>query len=211
MRHRNSRKQLSRSTSHRKALRQNMARALFQHGAIRTTEVKAKQLRGFVEKLITTAKKGTLHARRLVVKELGDRLMFDDEGDPMDQTVVQKLFDEVAPRYADRPGGYTRIIRISDTRIGDAGRQVILQLVEEEAAEGDSGGTSRRKARAAKRHEAAEAAEAIEGSDSATATAVADEEAEEESAEAPEAEADAEASADEEASDNEESNEDEKE
>lgn len=200
MRHRNSRKQLSRTTSHRKALRQNMARALFQHGAIRTTEVKAKQLRGFVEKLITTAKKGTLHARRLVVKELGDRLMFDDEGEPMDQTVVQKLFDEVAPRYADRPGGYTRIIRISDTRIGDAGRQVILQLVEEEAAEGDSGGTSRRKARAAKRHEAAEA---IEGSDSATATAVADEEAEEEYAEAPDAEASADEETDEKADEDE--------
>ncbi len=200
MRHRNSRKQLSRSTSHRKALRQNQARALFQHGAIRTTEVKAKQLRGFVEKLITTAKKGTLHARRLVVKELGDRLMFDDEGEPMEQTVVQKLFDEVAPRYADRPGGYTRIIRISDTRIGDAGRQVILQLVEEEAAEGDAGGTSRRKARAAKRHEAAES---IEGSDSATATAVADEEAEQDSPEASEVDADAEASDDEESSEEE--------
>ncbi len=158
MRHRRDGKKLSRTTSHRKALWRNMAASLFQHGAIRTTEAKAKQLRRFVEKLITTAKKDTLHARRQVIKALNDREMFDDSGESTDQTVVQKLFSEIAPRYANRPGGYTRIIHLAERRIGDAGRQVVLQLVEEEAVEGDSsGGGSRRKARAAKRHDAAAA------------------------------------------------------
>lgn len=107
-----------------------MAASLIQHGAIRTTEPKAKELRRFVEKLITTAKKGTLHARRLVLAQINDRAMADDNGDFLDKTVVQKLFDEVAPKYADRHGGYTRIIRLSERRIGDAGTQVILQLVD---------------------------------------------------------------------------------
>ena len=161
MRHRVSGKKLNRTTSHRKALWRNMAVALFQHGAIRTTETKAKELRRFVEKIITTARKGTLHARRMVLAELGrDRRMYDDEGEQQDQTVVQKLFDEIAPRYAERPGGYTRIIRLAERRIGDAGKQVILQLVEEGAGAGrDEGqGQSRRRRRAAKRHEAAGAA-----------------------------------------------------
>ncbi|MCE5327853.1 MAG: 50S ribosomal protein L17 [Planctomycetaceae bacterium] len=131
MRHRVSGRQLSRNSAHRKALRRNMAASLLQHETIRTTEQKAKELRRFVEKLITTAKKGTLHARRLIIAELGhDRAMFNVEEEMEDKTVVQKLFDELAPRYAQRPGGYTRIIRISDHRIGDNGTQVILQLVE---------------------------------------------------------------------------------
>ena len=156
MRHRVSGKQLSRSTSHRKALRRNMAASLIQHGAIRTTQAKAKELRRFVEKLITTAKVGTLHARRQVIARLRDRLMADDKGDLLDKTVVQKLFDEVAPRYANRAGGYTRIIHVSDRRIGDAGRQVLLQLVEEKPSKAEeSRKSSRRRRRAAKRHQAA--------------------------------------------------------
>jgi large subunit ribosomal protein L17 len=107
-----------------------MALSLFQHGAIRTTETKAKELRSFVEKLITTARRNTLHARRLVLAELGDRAMADDDGELLDQSVVQKLFSEIAPRYIDRPGGYTRIIHLNERRIGDGGKQVILQLVE---------------------------------------------------------------------------------
>jgi len=156
MRHRTAGKQLSRTTSHRKALRRNMAASLIQHGAIRTTEAKAKELRCFVEKIITIARQGTLHARRRVISELGDRAMTDSEGAFLDKTVVQKLFDEVAPAYADRPGGYTRIVRVDERRIGDAGSQVILQLVGQ-AGEEESGPskTSRRKRRAAKRHEAA--------------------------------------------------------
>jgi len=108
-----------------------MAASLIQHGAIRTTATKAKELRGFVERLITIARRNTLHARRQVIAALQDRYMTDDEGEFLDQTVVQKLFSEVAPKYASRPGGYTRIIHLSDRRIGDAGRQVLLQLVEE--------------------------------------------------------------------------------
>jgi large subunit ribosomal protein L17 len=142
-----------------------MAGSLIENGTIRTTEVKAKELRRFVEKLITTAKKGTLAARRQVIRELQDRAMaerdedgqivFDKHGLAVlqDQSVVQKLFNEIAPRYADRDGGYTRIIRIADRRIGDAGQQVILQLIEEdveESTEGKKGG--RRRKRAERRH-----------------------------------------------------------
>ncbi|MFB3893377.1 MAG: 50S ribosomal protein L17 [Phycisphaerae bacterium] len=158
MRHRVFGKQLSRNTAHRKALRRNMAASLIEHGAIRTTVVKAKELRPFVERLITTARRGTLHARRQVISMLRDRGMVDKEGDWLDKSVVQKLMDEVAPRYADRPGGYTRIIRLSERRIGDAGEQCLLQLVEEKpASAGDQvpASGSRRRRRAAKRHEAA--------------------------------------------------------
>ncbi len=137
MRHRISRKHLGRTGSHRKALRRNMGVSLIQHETIRTTEAKAKDLRRFVEKLITTAKKGTLHARRQVIAAIGDRDMVNDEAESADKTIVQKLFDEIAPRYADRPGGYTRIIRLADRRIGDSGRQVLLQLVEETPVSGD--------------------------------------------------------------------------
>jgi len=159
MRHRVSGKRLSRTASHRRALRRNMAASLFQHGAIRTTEAKAKELRRFVERLITTARKGTLHARRQVIALLQDRRMADDDGEIDSRTVVEKLFSEIAPTYQDRPGGYTRIIRLSDRRIGDAGVQVILQLVEESAAKADQAeGLSRRKRRAAKRRQAAQQA-----------------------------------------------------
>jgi large subunit ribosomal protein L17 len=152
MRHRVANKHLGRTPSHRKAMRRNMAASLFEHGAIRTTEAKAKDLRRFVEKLITTARKGTLHARRRVIAELQDRWAYDREGNDTEQTIVQKLFSEIAPRYASRPGGYTRIVRLPDRRIGDAGRQVVLQLVEEQAAGAqDATGGSRRRARAEKR------------------------------------------------------------
>ena len=167
MRHRVSRKHLGRTASHRKAMRRNLAAALIQHGAIRTTEAKAKHVRRFVEKLITTARKDTLHARRLVLGRLRDRdmLTWDEKAKDYvtdEQTLVQKLFNEIAPRYAGRPGGYTRIIRVSERRIGDAAGQVILQLVEETpaAAAGAGQGGSRRQARAAKRRQAATAAPA---------------------------------------------------
>ncbi|MBN1942270.1 MAG: 50S ribosomal protein L17 [Phycisphaerae bacterium] len=174
MRHRVAGKQLSRTTSHRRALRRNQAASLFQHGAIRTTEVKAKELRRFVEKLITIAREGTLHARRRVLAQLRDRDAYawdETEKDylPEDKTIVQKLFDDIAPRYADRPGGYTRIIRLSDRRIGDAGVQVILQLVEEGGEGGSKTTTGRRKHRAAKRHAAAKkSAEASANDDAET-------------------------------------------
>ncbi len=160
MRHRIMGKQLSRTTSHRKAMRRNMAQSLFEHGTIRTTDVKAKELRRFAERMITFARQGTLHARRRVISLLGDRDLVDADGVPTGQTIVQKLFDEVAPRYAERPGGYTRIIRLSEHRIGDAGKQVLLQLVEEFAGQEGSAGSAggRRRQQAAKRREAVEAA-----------------------------------------------------
>ena len=153
-----------------------MAMSLFQHGTIRTTEVKAKELRRFVERLITTARRGTLHARRRVISLLSDRAMIDDEGELLEQSVVQKLMGEIAPRYANRPGGYTRIIRLSDRRIGDGGSQVLLQLIEEsQTSAGESAsGESRRRRRAAKRRQAAEAAQqaapAADGQDQAGQT-----------------------------------------
>ena len=159
MRHRMSGKQLSRNTAHRRALRRNQAASLFQHGAIKTTQTKAKELRPFVERLITIARRNTLAARRQVISLLRDRDMVDNEGKLDDQSVVQKLFSDVAPKYANRPGGYTRIIRLSDRRIGDGGVQVILQLVEEsKAAAAASPAESRRRRRAAKKLSAAEAA-----------------------------------------------------
>ncbi len=160
MRHCIAGKQLSRTTSHRRALRRNLAASLIQHGTIRTTQAKAKEVRRFVEKLVTIARQGTLHARRRVIALLQDRDMHHwDEAEKdfvsEDKTVVQKLFDEIAPRYADRPGGYTRIIRLSERRIGDAGVQVLLQLVEEAPVEAGKRSAGRRKHRAAKRHAAA--------------------------------------------------------
>jgi len=176
MRHRMSGKRLGRTSSHRKAMRRNQAASLFEHGAIRTTEAKAKELRRFVEKLITVARQGTLHARRQVLSELGrDRPMFGPDGNQAEQTVVQKLFDEIAPRYEDRPGGYTRIIRLAERRIGDAGQQVILQLVEETStSRGEPEAPSRRKRRAVKRHAAAADAVSDRPAGDATASEAAD-------------------------------------
>jgi len=138
-------------------MRRNMAASLFEHGAVKTTITKAKELRPFVERLITIAREGTLHARRRVIALLGDRAMADKEnpGELADQTVVQLLFSDVAPRYVDRPGGYTRIIRLPERRIGDGSQQVLLQLVEETSAtasdDEETATISRRKRRAGQR------------------------------------------------------------
>lgn len=141
-------------------MRRNMAASLIEYGVVRTTEPKAKELRPFVERLITLAKKDTLHARRRVITLLQDRPMIDADGEFKEhETVVRKLFNEIAPRYADRPGGYTRIIRLAERRIGDAAGQVVLQLVEERPpARQGTPGSSRRRKRAAKRREALRAA-----------------------------------------------------
>jgi large subunit ribosomal protein L17 len=170
-------------------MRRNMAAALIQHGSIRTTEAKAKHVRRFVEKLITLAKKGSLHARRKVVARLQDRDIYTydektDDYDREDQTVVQKLFDVIAPRYAGRPGGYTRIIHLAERRIGDAGKQVILQLIEDEPSRAGTGGDGRRSVRAAKRLEAASGIKEI--TEEPTAEEEAPETTEDPQAEAPE-------------------------
>jgi large subunit ribosomal protein L17 len=137
MRHKIVGRRLSRSPSHRQALLRHLAQSLIEHGQIRTTLPKAKELVKFVEPLITLAKKGVansekmLHARRLVVARLHDRLMADprDTDVLLDDTVIQKLFKEVAPKMADRNGGYTRIVKTAQWRIGDGGDIAIVQLI----------------------------------------------------------------------------------
>src|ERR671925_756513 len=125
MRHNLAHRKLGRVTEHRLALLRNQAQALLRHEHIETTLPKAKELRPFVERLITIAKRGVasgdangkaLHARRLVASEI------------VDKAVVSKLFDEVAPRFAERPGGYTRILRVGFRR-GDAAEVAQVELV----------------------------------------------------------------------------------
>jgi large subunit ribosomal protein L17 len=133
MRHRVVGRRLSVTPSHRKAILRNLAQSLIEHGQIKTTLPKAKELVRFVEPLITLAKKNTLHARRLVIARLRDRFMVESakEQDTLaEDTVVQKLFRDVAPVYAERNGGYTRIIKTAQWRIGDAGDLAIVQLVD---------------------------------------------------------------------------------
>ena len=125
-------RQLSRDTEHRTAMRKNLVQSLFEHGKVRTTLPKAQEVKAMAEKLITLARRNTLVARRKVISTLGDRRLTDEEQEFTGKTVVQKLFDEIAPKFNDRPGGYTRIIKLSDFRIGDAGSLVLLQLLTEE-------------------------------------------------------------------------------
>ncbi len=117
MRHRIAGRKLGRTTSHRWALLRNMATSLFRHERITTTVSKAKELRPFAEKLITLAKRETLHARRQVMRHVKDR------------EVVARLFDTLAARYATRPGGYTRIVRTGHRR-GDSAEMAIVELVD---------------------------------------------------------------------------------
>jgi large subunit ribosomal protein L17 len=117
MRHHRSGKKLGRDSSHRKALYSNLAGALIEHGRIKTTEAKAKAVKPFAEQMITLGKRGDLHARRLALAELRS------------QYVVHHLFADVAPRFADRPGGYTRIVKLGP-RLGDAADMVYLELVD---------------------------------------------------------------------------------
>ncbi len=117
MRHQRKRYQLSRSASHRKALLRNLCREVIEHERIKTSEAKAKAVKPEVEKLITLAKRGDLHARRRALSELGH-----------DKSIVYKLFEEIAPRYETRPGGYTRILKLGPRR-SDATEMVFLELV----------------------------------------------------------------------------------
>ncbi len=117
MRHGFRGRRFNRSVEHRKAMFANMSAALIKHEQIVTTLPKAKDLRPVVEKLITLAKRGDLHARRQALSALGQ-----------DRFIVHKLFEEVAPRYAERPGGYTRIVKLGPRR-SDATEMVFLELV----------------------------------------------------------------------------------
>ena len=117
MRHAKKRNKLSRDSAHRRALMRNLCRDVIQHERIETSQAKAKAVKPKIEKLITLAKRGDLHARRRVLSELGQ-----------DKFLVHKLFEEVAPRYADRPGGYTRIVKLGPRR-SDSTEMVFLELV----------------------------------------------------------------------------------
>ena len=131
MRHKVAGRRLGRTKEHRLAMRRNLVSALFQHETVSTTIEKAKEVKPFAEKLITLAKKGTLSARRRAISLLGNRDIIEyEEGEAVRKgTVIGKLFSELGPRYLDRPGGYTRIIRLSLKRLGDNGQLVLLQLV----------------------------------------------------------------------------------
>lgn len=117
MRHRKKGRKLSRSPAHRKATLRNMAANLFRHGRIRTTTAKAKELRPYAERLVTLGKRGDLHARRLAQRKLQDK------------TALAVLFEEIAPRYVERPGGYTRILKLG-ARKGDGADMALIELVE---------------------------------------------------------------------------------
>lgn len=118
MRHRSKNRQLSRTSEHRKAMLSNMATSLFQHGAVVTTVAKAKELRPVAERLITLARRGDLHARRLVERRIRDK------------AVSSTLFKDIGPRFAARPGGYTRIIRLGH-RAGDGADTARIELLQE--------------------------------------------------------------------------------
>ena len=121
MRHHRAGRKLGRDASHRKALYANLTGSLIEHGRIRTTVAKAKEVRPIAEQMITLARRGDVHSRRQALKYLRS------------QDVVHKLFSEVAPRFADRPGGYSRIVKLGP-RQGDAAEMAYLELVDYDPA-----------------------------------------------------------------------------
>jgi large subunit ribosomal protein L17 len=191
MRHRRAGYRLTRTSSHRLAMFRNLAASLFEHGQITTTIPKAKAVQPFVEKIVTLAKRGDLHARRLVIAKLGrDRLAFDwlylakDASDaekahvekqreftsgffnvPESSKVernrygelraapklIKHIFENIAPRFADRPGGYTRIVKLGKHRIGDAAELCIIQFVGNEEGPEIGGRLSTRRRQADRR------------------------------------------------------------
>lgn len=147
MRHRKSGRKLGRTGAHRRALMTNLATSLFDKERITTTLPKAKELRSYAERLITKAKGDNLHARRLVARHVHDKV------------VLRKIFDQLSPRYADRPGGYTRIYKLG-YRKGDSAEMAVIELVdrpEGEAPESSGGGR-----RLIEREDSAPAAQADE-------------------------------------------------
>ena len=150
MRHNKSGKRLGRNSSHRSAMLRNMVTSLLEHEKITTTDSRAKELRKLAERMITLGKRGDLHARRQALEVIRDR------------KVVGKLFDMVGPRYKDRPGGYTRIIKLG-VRLGDNATLSQIELVEEEmtkrAAQPAAAAAPAKKPRAKAKKESAPAAE----------------------------------------------------
>ena len=137
MRHRMSGRKLNRTSAHRKAMLRNMAAALVKHEQIKTTLPKAKELKPYLGKLITLGKRGDLHARRQALTVLGDRAL------------TAKLFDTLAPRYAERNGGYTRVLKVGP-RYGDSAPMAYIELVDrDEDAKGQDSGAVQDEAEAA--------------------------------------------------------------
>jgi large subunit ribosomal protein L17 len=116
MRHRKSGRRFDMPTDQRMAMFRNITTAVLEHGAVLTTEARAKETRGFVDRMVTLGKRGTLHARRQALAFI------------YDEDVVRELFDEIAPRYAERPGGYTRVVKLVQ-RKGDGAKMARLELV----------------------------------------------------------------------------------
>jgi large subunit ribosomal protein L17 len=160
MRHRVAGRKLGRDSEHRLAMQRNLTASLFEHERVSTTLEKAKEVRRFAERLITLAKKGNLAARRRAIALLGNRdIIAYEEGTPVRKgTIVGKLFSEIAPRYLDKPGGYTRIVKLAMNRLGDNGQVVLLQLVGEEEGgkEQTKKGSNKRARRATAYAESAE-------------------------------------------------------
>jgi large subunit ribosomal protein L17 len=142
MRHQKSGRKLNRTASHRWALMRNLITSLLREEKIKTTDPKAKELRRWADRVITLGKRGSLHARRQVLAIVQDK------------AVVRKLFDAIAPRFKDRPGGYTRIVK-TGVRRGDAAPVSVIELVGSEAASGEQ-----KKSRRSRRRQAAEGATA---------------------------------------------------
>ncbi len=153
MRHRVAGRKLGRTSSHRQATMRSLAQSLFERDRIRTTLMKAKAVRPFAERLITLSKKGGLHRRRLVARQIADR------------KVLRKLFDTISPRYMDRPGGYLRILKLGPRR-GDNAEMALVELVGLEASETeekDSGKKASGKKKSAKADKPAASAKAKAG------------------------------------------------
>jgi large subunit ribosomal protein L17 len=147
MKHKVAGKSLNRNSAHRKALRMNFAVAVIKHERVVTTLAKAKALKPFVEKMITLAKKDEPNTRLHRIRQAVSYLQ--------DKTAVKKLFDEIGPRFKSRPGGYTRILRLADYRIGDGSSKAILELVDNDVLE--------RQIKAAESAEVSEQTEATAG------------------------------------------------
>jgi large subunit ribosomal protein L17 len=201
MRHRIAGKQLSLDTDHRKAMLRNLAAGLFEHGQIETTMQRAKAVQPLVERIITIAKQGTFRARRLIERKLNDRMVHVWVADPNVKDwkkdnqyfdlpdasaiefnrygetrkaprLVQHIMTKIGPMFADRDGGYTRVVKLGKHRLGDGADVVLLQLVGKEEGPELGGGVSRRREQANRRTAfAAKVRKAASGAPSATASA----------------------------------------
>ena len=131
MRHHRKSRRFGRTTAHRKAMFNNMVTSLFIHDRILTTLEKAKELRRIAERLITLGKKGDLHSRRLAARRLRTTGEYVDKKKVQREEALEKLFDTIAPRFKDRPGGYTRIIKTGH-RMGDNAKMAFIEILPEE-------------------------------------------------------------------------------